>query len=458
MATQTDKPSYKQTLNLPQTPFPMEAKLTANEPARLAAWREMDLYGRVQRSRAESPAWVLHDGPPFANGDIHIGHVINKTLKDALLRFKTLQGYRTPYVPGWDCHGLPIEHKIGELAKKAGERLHELGTVEVRRRCFEYAAKYVDVQSEQFQRLGILGEWRHPYRTMDRAYEAGHAGDVRQVRRGRAGVPQAEAGAVEHRQPDGAGGCRAGVPGRGRQQRLRGVPRRRPGCRVVDVRLRLWCADLSARLDDDALDVASKSSDRGRPGREVRRCPVRGGRQHPHRDRRRRVDGARVWRGVRDTTRQQPRFRTGHRSRIGGSGRRLPTPVYRPYRQSVDGRLRDDRRRHRPGPHRAGTRRGRLRDGPAREDGRLQPRAGQRQVRRHRARLAGRQERVGGEQDHPAAPGGERSPVRRADDQPQLPARLAEQDADHLSGDRAVVRGDGPRVHSLSRYAGRGPG
>ena len=173
MATPTDKPSYKQTLNLPQTPFPMEAKLTANEPVRLAAWQAMDLYGRVQQARAGGTPWVLHDGPPFANGDIHIGHVINKTLKDVILRFRTMQGHATPYVPGWDCHGLPIEHKIQEEAKKAGERLHELGTLEVRRRCFAYADRYAKVQSEQFQRLGILGDWDHPYLTMTKDYEAG---------------------------------------------------------------------------------------------------------------------------------------------------------------------------------------------------------------------------------------------------------------------------------------------
>jgi isoleucyl-tRNA synthetase len=172
MATQTDKPSYKQTLNLPQTPFPMEAKLTANEPARLASWQAMDLYRKVLDGRADAPLWVLHDGPPFANGDIHLGHVINKTLKDVILRFKTLQGNRTPYVPGWDCHGLPIEHKIADEAKKAGERLHELGALEVRRRCYAYAEKYAAVQSEQFQRLGILGDWAHPYLTMTRDYEA----------------------------------------------------------------------------------------------------------------------------------------------------------------------------------------------------------------------------------------------------------------------------------------------
>ncbi|HSV13954.1 MAG TPA: class I tRNA ligase family protein, partial [Tepidisphaeraceae bacterium] len=169
-----EKKSYKQTLNLPQTAFAMEAKLVQNEPKRLAEWDEARLYEKIITARANSPKgrWVLHDGPPFANGDIHIGHVINKTLKDVILRFRTMEGYQTPYVPGWDCHGLPIEHKIQEQIKKEGKRIHELGTLEVRRRCFEYANKYVQVQCEQFKRLGILGEWNHPYLTMKPRYEA----------------------------------------------------------------------------------------------------------------------------------------------------------------------------------------------------------------------------------------------------------------------------------------------
>ena len=138
---------YKDTLNLPQTPFPMEAKLVQNEPARLAKWQQQDLYGKVQDARSGADAWVLHDGPPFANGDIHIGHVINKTLKDVFIRFKTMQGFRTPYVPGWDCHGLPIEHKIQQ---ELGPKLREMSTVEVRRRCQDYANKYVKLQGEQF--------------------------------------------------------------------------------------------------------------------------------------------------------------------------------------------------------------------------------------------------------------------------------------------------------------------
>jgi isoleucyl-tRNA synthetase len=172
MSTAAEKPSYKQSLNLPQTAFPMEAKLVQNEPKRLAEWEAMHLYESVQRAHATDPVWVLHDGPPFANGDIHIGHVVNKTLKDVILRFKTMQGHATPYVPGWDCHGLPIEHKVQEEAKKKGEKLHELGVLEVRKRCQAYAQKYVEVQREQFKRLGILGDWSRPYMTMSPEFEA----------------------------------------------------------------------------------------------------------------------------------------------------------------------------------------------------------------------------------------------------------------------------------------------
>jgi isoleucyl-tRNA synthetase len=165
----SDLKNYKSTLNLPQTAFPMEAKLTANEPPRLQRWKEMRLYEKLLTARANAPLWVLHDGPPFANGDIHLGHVINKTLKDVLLRFKSMAGFQTPYVPGWDCHGLPIEHKIQQ---ELGPKLREMNIVDVRHKCFEYAQKYVGIQSEQFQRLGILGEWENPYLTMKPEYES----------------------------------------------------------------------------------------------------------------------------------------------------------------------------------------------------------------------------------------------------------------------------------------------
>ncbi len=164
------KKNYKTTLNLPQTAFAMEAKLVQNEPARLKKWQEDDVYQQLMTSpRHTKGTWVLHDGPPFANGDIHIGHLINKTLKDIILRFRSMQGYRTPYVPGWDCHGLPIEHKIQQ---ELGPKIRQMSAVDVRQKCFAYAEKYVGIQSVQFQRLGIFGDWANPYLTLKPAYES----------------------------------------------------------------------------------------------------------------------------------------------------------------------------------------------------------------------------------------------------------------------------------------------
>src|SRR5689334_2546527 len=167
--TTSTKTSYKATLNLPQTSFPMEAKLVANEPARLKKWEAAGLYQQILEARQGAPKWILHDGPPFANGDIHIGHVINHVLKDVVVRFRSMQGYFSPYVPGWDCHGLPIEHKIQQ---EIGQKIREMPPQEVRKRCHDYAQKFIDVQREQLQRLGVLGDWERPYVTMDPLYEA----------------------------------------------------------------------------------------------------------------------------------------------------------------------------------------------------------------------------------------------------------------------------------------------
>ncbi|HVX84992.1 MAG TPA: class I tRNA ligase family protein [Phycisphaerae bacterium] len=162
--------SYKETLNLPKTTFEMKANLTQREPAMLKGWQETGLYGQIRGARKGAKKWVLHDGPPYANGDIHIGHLINKVLKDIVVKFRTMEGFDSPYVPGWDCHGLPIESAI---QKELGPKFRELTKEEVRKRCAAYAMKYVKLQGDSFQRLGVLGEFARPYLTLDPAYEGG---------------------------------------------------------------------------------------------------------------------------------------------------------------------------------------------------------------------------------------------------------------------------------------------
>ena len=165
---------YKKTLNLPQTTFAMKANLPQNEPKRLEHWRGMNLYQRIREKSAGRPKFVLHDGPPYANGRIHIGHALNKTLKDIVVKSRTMLGFDSPYVPGWDCHGLPIEHAVG---KELGSKRADMSAAEIRRACRQFAAKYIDVQREDFVRLGVFGDWDHPYTTMSFDYEA-HIADA----------------------------------------------------------------------------------------------------------------------------------------------------------------------------------------------------------------------------------------------------------------------------------------
>ncbi|QKG84753.1 isoleucine--tRNA ligase [Kroppenstedtia pulmonis] len=160
---------YKKTLNLPQTDFPMRGNLPNREPEMQQWWNDMDLYGKVQQSRQGNPKFILHDGPPYANGDIHIGHALNKVLKDFIIRYKSLQGYDAPYIPGWDTHGLPIEHAV---VTKAGVDRKKMDLVAFREQCKDYALSYVDRQREQFKRLGVRGDWENPYITLDPQYEA----------------------------------------------------------------------------------------------------------------------------------------------------------------------------------------------------------------------------------------------------------------------------------------------
>ena len=160
---------YKKTLNLPNTDFPMKGNLAQREPERLKKWNEADLYQKIRQAFAGRPQFILHDGPPYANGEIHIGHAVNKVLKDIIIKSKTLSGFDAPYVPGWDCHGLPIELMVEKKIGKAGIKV---SPAVFRKACREYAGKQVEIQKEAFVRLGILGDWSNPYLTMDFAFEA----------------------------------------------------------------------------------------------------------------------------------------------------------------------------------------------------------------------------------------------------------------------------------------------
>lgn len=160
---------YKETLNLPQTEFPMRANLPKREPQFLERWEQTHLYQQIRQKSAGRPKYVLHDGPPYANGHIHLGTALNKILKDIIVKSKTMMGYDAPYIPGWDCHGLPIEHNV-EI--ELGDKMATMSKGDIRRYCRQYAEKFLNIQRAEFKRLGVLGDWEHPYITMDYDYEA----------------------------------------------------------------------------------------------------------------------------------------------------------------------------------------------------------------------------------------------------------------------------------------------
>ncbi len=166
---------YKDTLNLPVTDFPMRASLPQREPEILARWAELELDRRVSEPQDGKPNFTLHDGPPYANGHIHIGHALNKILKDIVVKSRRMQGFYAPFVPGWDCHGLPIELKVDQ---QLGEKKRAMSKVEIRRECRAYAQQWIDIQRAEFKRLGVLGDWQHPYLTMNHAYEAATAREL----------------------------------------------------------------------------------------------------------------------------------------------------------------------------------------------------------------------------------------------------------------------------------------
>lgn len=163
---------YKSTMNLPQTEFPMRASLATREPQWLEFWEDIDVYHKTLEATKDGPTFILHDGPPYANGHIHMGTAFNKVFKDLIVKYKTMRGFRSPYVPGWDCHGQPIEHQVEKDLGPA--RMAEISQAELRTLCREYAMRFVDVQGSEFQRLGVRGDFKRPYLTLDPEYEAGN--------------------------------------------------------------------------------------------------------------------------------------------------------------------------------------------------------------------------------------------------------------------------------------------
>lgn len=178
MSNQNEAMDYSKTLYLPQTDFPMRAGLPQKEPELVKRWEEMDLYAELRKQSVDRPLYVLHDGPPYANGDIHIGHALNKVLKDVIIRSFQMRGYNANYVPGWDCHGLPIEWKIEEKYRAKGKNKDDIPINEFRQECREFAKHWVSVQSEEFKRLGIVGDFKNPYTTMAFHSEARIAGEL----------------------------------------------------------------------------------------------------------------------------------------------------------------------------------------------------------------------------------------------------------------------------------------
>jgi len=165
----SDQQDYRDTVNLPKTAFPMRARLPKREPEMLEFWQNMDLYGKIRDARAGRPKYILHDGPPYANGEIHIGTAFNKVAKDIIVKYRTMHGDDAPFVPGWDCHGLPIEYRV---MNDLGDALKDTSQLEIRQQCRAYASKYIPIMTSQFARLGVLGAWDNPYVTMSPEYEA----------------------------------------------------------------------------------------------------------------------------------------------------------------------------------------------------------------------------------------------------------------------------------------------
>jgi len=256
---------FKKTLNLPQTDFPMKANLSAREPELLKRWEETGLYERIREMSRGRARYVLHDGPPYANGHIHLGTALNKILKDMIIKSRQMSGLDVSYVPGWDCHGLPIEIQVD---KELGKKKAAMTVAEIRGHCRRYAERFIDIQRNEFKRLGVLGEWSDPYLTMSYGYEATIARELGRFFSGRRRDPQQETDLLVRELHDRPGRGRSRVPRPQVAVHLREVPpdRRKPGPASRAIRK----AGLRSYLDDDPLDYSGKPGGHPAPGFRLR--------------------------------------------------------------------------------------------------------------------------------------------------------------------------------------------
>ena len=427
---------YKETLNLPQTDFPMRANLAQREPATLARWDGMGLHRRMAENRKGRPTFVLHDGPPYANGHIHIGHALNKILKDMIVKYRTMAGSLSVYVPGWDCHGLPIEHQVD---KTLGAKKGAIPTGDKRRLCREYAAKFIDIQREEFKRLGVLGDWENPYRTMTFDYEAGilrefgrfvESGAVYQGTKPvywclscRTALAEAEVEYADHTSPS----IHVAFPFVEPPEKIH------PALAGKKVFFVIWTttpwtipANLGIALHPDYDYVALEAGGEGVRRRRGACRPVRG------------RDGAFLPDDPRDVPRGAPRADA------------VPPSVRRPRLPPRPGRLRDARGGDRVRPHGARPRPRGLRDGAQVRPADPRPAGRRGPLHRGRPVLRGRAGVRREPEGERKARRGRRAAVPQGD-HALLPALLALQEPRHLPGDEAVVHLDGP-----DRPAGEG--
>jgi hypothetical protein len=438
------KIDYKTTLNLPDTPFPMRGDLAKREPLWVKEWQAKKVYEAIRAASVGRPRFVLHDGRPYANNDIHIGHAVNKILKDIVVKSKQLAGFDAPYVPGWDCHGMPIEVQI---EKRYGKNIP---VEETQRRARAYANEQIVRQKADFERLGVLGDWNRPYTTMAFKTEAdeirtlGRILEKGFIYRGlkpvnwcfdcQSALAEAE---VEYEDRTGHRGGRR-FPDRSTQSRQ--------ACPRVRARCTSRRSGIRGDLDDHTVDDSVEPGAERQRGSDVRARQHRARIPRPRRGSRRRVSCAL----------QARRPNRCHRKRRSARAHRVPPPPLRPAITGVPRQLRLARARHGHRPLVAGIRRRGLRLVPElRDDRRGNPQSGGcgRTLQRNASALR-RREDLGCEPAHRRQAAQRRRASFRREVHAQLHALLAASHADHLSRDHAVVRGDGRGARLASCEAG----